>query len=244
VWSVAEHGPIPQLVNELKPLMERYNVAMYFNGHDHNAQHLNDGSNVEYFVVGAGAPVDPSRAHTDDVPADALKFYWARSNDRRKQCQEDPDAGPDCNFDATIQDGSFAHVKFIDADTAEVELITHHGEVLYSLSKPNPSTQLDASGAPLPYRGLDRTKEGTEQKFYVPYKAPTAAPSAGSDGSGAGDSSGLSGIMVMVGLLTVLVGGAMVAKLCVGKHGASKGDVGKEGIYSEAAAPGGGSSDL
>jgi hypothetical protein len=225
VWSVAEHGPIPQMVNELKPLMEKYGVSMYFNGHDHNAQHINDGSDVEYFVVGAGSPVNPSQGHMDDVPASALKFFWARSDEQRQACQDDPTSGPECMFDSSIKDGSFAHVKFVDARTAEVELITHHGEVLYSLTKPNPATQTDtATGSTLPYRALDRTEEGAEQKYYVPYHTsagrPTATPAIGGDGGSGND--GASGVLIAVGLLTVVVGAAVAAKLCVGKKAVGK----------------------
>ena len=32
VWSVTEHGPTPQLVDELKGLLEKYGVAFYLNG--------------------------------------------------------------------------------------------------------------------------------------------------------------------------------------------------------------------
>lgn len=36
----------------------------YFCGHDHNIQHIKeDGSNVNYFVTGAGHLTDPSTAH-------------------------------------------------------------------------------------------------------------------------------------------------------------------------------------
>ena len=49
------------------PPVARHGVSFYINGHDHNAQHLNDGSLVEYFVIGAGAPVDPSQGHQDNV---------------------------------------------------------------------------------------------------------------------------------------------------------------------------------
>ena len=40
VWSVAEHGPTPQLVEELRPYLFNFGVALYLNGHDHNAQHV------------------------------------------------------------------------------------------------------------------------------------------------------------------------------------------------------------
>ena len=36
VWSIAEHGPTPSLVQMLKPMLEANKVAFYLNGHDHN----------------------------------------------------------------------------------------------------------------------------------------------------------------------------------------------------------------
>ena len=62
VWSVAEHGPTWELVSKLKPLLEEFGVSAYFCGHDHNMQHIQDGG-VEYFVVGAGHLIDPSKKH-------------------------------------------------------------------------------------------------------------------------------------------------------------------------------------
>ena len=180
VYSIAEHGPVQQLVDELKPLMEEHGVAMYLDGHDHNAQHINDGSGVEYLVVGAGAPVDANTANADKIPEGALKFYWARHTAEREACQADPD----CPFDSSIKDGSFAHLTFRSKEEAEVELISHResqtqlpkpttsltnacriaadGEVLYTMTKPNPRYSPGAS-----YTALDRTEAGAEQKVYV-----------------------------------------------------------------------------
>lgn len=73
VWSIAEHGPTRELVKYLKPLLEEFGVSAYFCGHDHNMQHIRD-SGVEYFVVGAGHLIDPSREH--EVSSDLWLVCW------------------------------------------------------------------------------------------------------------------------------------------------------------------------
>ena len=40
IWSIAEHGPTPELVQEMRPYLFRHGAAVYLNGHDHNAQAL------------------------------------------------------------------------------------------------------------------------------------------------------------------------------------------------------------
>lgn len=80
VYSIAEHGPTDCLVKRLKPLLYKYKVSAYFNGHDHNLQHITsteDGYTVEYFVTGAANFVDSSKAHKDDIPKHSLKYHWA-----------------------------------------------------------------------------------------------------------------------------------------------------------------------
>ena len=43
-------------------MMDKYGVAAYYCGHDHNLQHLTDAT-IQYYVVGAGHLIDPSLAH-------------------------------------------------------------------------------------------------------------------------------------------------------------------------------------
>jgi len=49
-----EHGDTASLVKSLEPMLEKYNVDMYFNGHDHILQHIVKNK-VSYFGSGAGA---------------------------------------------------------------------------------------------------------------------------------------------------------------------------------------------
>ena len=62
VWSVGHHGPTDILVEKLKPMLQKYKVAAYFSGHDHNMQHISD-TNVQYFLSGAGHLVESSQKH-------------------------------------------------------------------------------------------------------------------------------------------------------------------------------------
>jgi acid phosphatase len=54
VHSGGHHGGSEVLVRKVRPLLERYGVAMYINGHDHCLQHvIVDG--ISYLTTGAGA---------------------------------------------------------------------------------------------------------------------------------------------------------------------------------------------
>ena len=117
--------------------------------------------------------------------------------------------------------------------TASVELITHNGEVVYSLTKPNPSSRQNYSSTDH-YRNQP---DGAPQKRYVPYKKPVTAPQVAPNA----DSGSLWTILGGLLILTVVVGGLVTAKM---KSGGAAGpkwfDAGKRadegGIY-------GGSSD-
>ena len=65
IYSGGEHGDTPELIEHILPLLKEHNVQAYFNGHDHDLQHLMAGD-VNLFCSGAGSQVRPTRltAHT------------------------------------------------------------------------------------------------------------------------------------------------------------------------------------
>lgn len=77
VWSICEHGPTTNLVQRLKPMLEASHTSVYLAGHDHCAQHLDEGKGVQYHGVGAGVTVDPSTEHEDNVPTGSLKWHYS-----------------------------------------------------------------------------------------------------------------------------------------------------------------------
>jgi tartrate-resistant acid phosphatase type 5 len=54
VYSCGPHGDSPELVRDLVPLLDRYGVALYLNGHDHGLQDLVVGGR-HYVTSGAGS---------------------------------------------------------------------------------------------------------------------------------------------------------------------------------------------
>jgi tartrate-resistant acid phosphatase type 5 len=52
------HGDTPELIENILPLLETNQVQAYFNGHDHNLQHLQTGK-VNLFDSGAGSKCRP-----------------------------------------------------------------------------------------------------------------------------------------------------------------------------------------
>ena len=61
-------------VNQLKPLLDKYNATMFINGHDHCQEHIEvDG--ISYHTIGSAHENDPSTAHKDKIPEGSLKFH-------------------------------------------------------------------------------------------------------------------------------------------------------------------------
>lgn len=74
VYSICEHGPTSELVEKLIPLLQKYKVTAYLNGHDHCAQLITD-SGIDYHTIGSAHLNDPSTSHKDNIPKDSLKFH-------------------------------------------------------------------------------------------------------------------------------------------------------------------------
>jgi tartrate-resistant acid phosphatase type 5 len=62
VYSAStKHGNTPEMIQRVKPLLEKYHAQFYFCGHDHDFQHLREkGKNVDYVVTGTGGEPRPS----------------------------------------------------------------------------------------------------------------------------------------------------------------------------------------
>lgn len=71
VASSGSHGASSALARLVRPLLERYGVRIYFNGHDHDLEHIRSGP-VDYICSGAGAEARPIR------PIAQSRFAYAR----------------------------------------------------------------------------------------------------------------------------------------------------------------------
>ena len=56
IYSGGDHGDTPYLIKHVLPLLEKYKVQAWFNGHDHDLQHLQAGK-LNMFCSGAGSKV-------------------------------------------------------------------------------------------------------------------------------------------------------------------------------------------
>lgn len=56
IYSGGEHGDTAELIADILPLLHEYKVQAWFNGHDHDLQHLVAG-NLNMFCSGAGSQV-------------------------------------------------------------------------------------------------------------------------------------------------------------------------------------------
>lgn len=54
IYSVGPHGDSPELMRDIKPLLEKYRVQAYVNGHDHSLQVRREGA-IVYFTSGGGS---------------------------------------------------------------------------------------------------------------------------------------------------------------------------------------------
>ena len=134
IYSASRHGPTPYLIDQVKPLLEKYRATAYLSGHDHCEQYLQERvGDVDHHTVGSASINDPKLTHKDDVPPGSLKYFSA----------------------ATL--GGFASVTV----THEGLSLTHHdgdGKVLYVAPPHAPRDTQWLSGA------ADRLREVVDRE--------------------------------------------------------------------------------
>ena len=81
IYSICEHGPTSFLINNVKPMLEKYKVNAYINGHDHCAQMISiDGDDIQYHTIGSAHENNPSTSHKNAIPSNSLKFHKGNGN--------------------------------------------------------------------------------------------------------------------------------------------------------------------
>lgn len=132
VYSAAEHGPTPPLIDYLLPLLDEHGVAVYTCGHDHDMAHYRvEGSAVEFLHTGAGHNLEFSMAHLDDIPGGSLKYFFPSADPGERQMDDDPTPQPS---------SAFASVR-VNATHLTATYISGLGRELYSFSTTNPRSE-------------------------------------------------------------------------------------------------------
>lgn len=63
-----KHGNTKEMIQRVKPLLEKYHAQFYFCGHDHDLQHLREkGGKVDYIVTGTGGETRPNSSNEMSV---------------------------------------------------------------------------------------------------------------------------------------------------------------------------------
>ncbi|PIG93340.1 metallophosphoesterase [Gloeocapsopsis sp. IPPAS B-1203] len=75
IYSSGHYGKNQELIKDLTPLFQKYNVKLYINGHDHNYERTRTINGTTYLTCGAGAGVRPvGRSEWTGHSAEKLSF--------------------------------------------------------------------------------------------------------------------------------------------------------------------------
>ena len=94
-------------------MLEQYRVSAYLAGHDHCAQHIDEGKGVSYHGIGAGVVSDPSTKHKDAIPEGSL--VWHHDN----------------NYFGALK-GAFGHVTVSESGDLVINHVDSKGKILYT----------------------------------------------------------------------------------------------------------------
>ncbi len=68
IYGVCTHNSNKILINTIKPLLEKYNVSMWVNGHDHCGLYINVGDGIQYHTVGSAHKNNSSIKYLKTIP--------------------------------------------------------------------------------------------------------------------------------------------------------------------------------
>ena len=75
LYSICAHGPTVSLQPQLLPMLQKYNVSTYLNGHDHCAQHIDVGFYTQFHTIGSAEINDNDTSHNTTISPAQLKFH-------------------------------------------------------------------------------------------------------------------------------------------------------------------------
>jgi len=67
IISASDHGNLPEMMQHVYPLLQKYHVDIYIAGHDHVVEHLKD-MNVNYYVCGSGCKLGTMQKTSAEFP--------------------------------------------------------------------------------------------------------------------------------------------------------------------------------
>ena len=131
VYSIGGHGPDADLIMRLKPLLEKYE-ANYFNGHDHDLEHIRENSSkVNYVTTGSGMQCcyPDANLYHPLIPEGSVKFAMVFGPE-----QMDGPAGSGYEPMPFSMLGGFTSYR-VGAESMVVVFHAMNGTVLYTTPK-------------------------------------------------------------------------------------------------------------
>ncbi|KAL5721813.1 acid phosphatase [Ranunculus cassubicifolius] len=75
IRSIGHHRDTKELVNQLLPILETYEVDFYMNGHDHCLEHISSTTSpIQFLTSGAGSKA--WRGDVDETNQDGVNFFY------------------------------------------------------------------------------------------------------------------------------------------------------------------------